>query len=113
MYTEERKGSLLKQFLLRLILIIIFVLLLIWLVPWPNMNSYIDALNPLKSQIFNANIQEMKEAAILYYTAERLPENVGDKKTLTLQQMLDLKLLVPFVDKDGNSCDVTASYVTI
>jgi len=113
MYTEERKGSLLKQFILRLILIIIFVLLLIWLVPWPNMNSYIDALNPLKSQIFNANIQEMKDAAILYYTAERLPENVGDKKTLTLQQMLDLKLLVPFVDKDGNSCDVTASYVTI
>lgn len=113
MYTEERKGSLLKEFLLKLVLIIIFVLLLIWLVPWPNVDSYIDALNPLKSQIFNSNIQEMKDAAILYFTEERLPENVGDKKTLTLQQMLDLKLLIPFVDKDGNSCDVTASYVTI
>lgn len=113
MYTEERKGNLLKQFLMRLILIIIFVLLLIWLVPWPNMDSYIEALNPLKSQIFNANIQEMKDAAILYYTEERLPQDVGDTKTLTLQQMLDLKLLVPFVDKDGNSCDVTKSYVTI
>lgn len=113
MYTEERKGNLLKEFLMKLILVIIFVLLLIWLVPWPNMDSYIEALNPLKSQIFNANIQEMKDAAILYYTEERLPQEIGDTKTLTLQQMLDLKLLVPFVDKDGNSCDVTKSYVTI
>ena len=113
MYTEERKGNLLKEFLMKLILVIIFVLLLIWLVPWPNMDSYIEALNPLKSQIFNANLQEMKDAAILYYTEERLPQEVGDTKTLTLQQMLDLILLVPFVDKDGNSCDVTESYVTI
>ena len=113
MYTEERKSNLLKEFLLKLILIIIFVLLLIWLVPWPNMDSYMDALNPLKSQIFNSNIQEMKDAAITYFTSERLPQNVGDKKTLTLQQMLDMKLLIPFVDKNGDSCDVTASYVMI
>ena len=113
MYTEERKGSLLKSFILKLILIIIFVLLLIWLVPWPNMNAYIDALNPLKDQIFNANIQEMKNAAITYYTTERLPENVGDVKKMTLQEMLDMKLLLPFVDKNGDSCDVTASYVSL
>lgn len=113
MYTEERKGSLLKSFILKLILIIIFVLLLIWLVPWPNMNAYIDALNPLKSQIFNANIQEMKNAAITYYTTERLPENIGDVKKMTLKEMLDMKLLIPFVDKNGDSCDVTASYVSL
>ncbi len=110
MYTEERKkGSLLKDFILKLILIIIFVLLLIWLVPWPNM----DSLNPLKDQIFNANLQTMKEAGISYFTTERLPEKVGDKTTLTLQKMLDLKLLVPFTDKNGDSCDVTASYVSL
>ena len=52
MYTEEeydtrnrRRGSFpLRDFLLKLILIIIFVLLLIWLVPWPNQkqNKYDD-----------------------------------------------------------------------
>lgn len=110
MYTEEKKrGSLIKDFILKLILIIIFVLLLIWLVPWPNM----DSLNPLKDQIFNSNLQRMKEAGITYFTTERLPEEVGDKTTLTLQKMLDLKLLVPFTDKNGNSCDVTASYVSL
>ena len=111
MYTEEKpnRGGLLKEFVMRLILIIIFVLLLLWIIPWPNM----DALNPLKDQIFNANIQTMKEAGITYFTTERLPKEVGDKTTLTLQKMLDLKLLVPFTDKNGKSCDVTKSYVSL
>ena len=113
MYTEERKGNFIKEFIAKLILVIIFVLLLMWLVPWPNMDSYTNALNPLKAQIFNANLQTMKVAAITYYTEERLPENVGDIKTLTLQQMLDLKLLIPFVDKNGDACDVKASYVSL
>lgn len=113
MYTEERRGSLIKSFLLKLILIIIFVLLLIWFVPWPKMNDYLDALNPLKDQIFNANVQEMKNAAITYYTTERLPQNVGDVKKMTLKDMLDMKLLIPFTDRNGNSCDVTSSYVSI
>ena len=113
MYTEETRGNLFKSFILKLILMIIFVLLLVWLVPWPNMNAYIDALNPLKDRIFNANIQEMKNAAIPYYTTERLPENVGDIKKMTLKEMLDMNLLLPFVDKDGNSCDVEASYVSL
>ena len=111
MYTDEkpRRGGLLKEFILKLILIIIFVLLLIWLVPWPNMK----ALNPLKDQIFNANLQTMKEAGISYFTTERLPQNVGDKTTLTLQKMLDMKLVVPFTDKNGNTCDVKKSYVSL
>ena len=111
MYTEEkpRKGRLLKEFIMRLILIIIFVLLLLWIIPWPNM----AALNPLKDQIFNANLQTMKEAGISYFTTERLPKEVGDKTTLTLQKMLDLKLLVPFTDKNGKSCDVKKSYISL
>lgn len=115
MYTEERprRGYLLKEFIMKLILIIIFVLLLIWLVPWPNMDSYINSLNPLKDQIFNSNLQTMKEAGITYFTTERLPKEVGDKTTLSLQQMLDMKLLIPFTDRNGNSCDVTKSYVSL
>ena len=77
-----------------------------WLIPWPNNKVLTD-------RIFNDNIQEMKNASLLYFTQERLPVNVGDKKTITLQEMLDLKLLLPFTDKNGTACDVTGSYVTI
>ncbi len=108
MYIEEneKRKFPLVDFLLKLVLIIIFVLLLMWLIPWPNNDA-------LKDQIFNANLQEMKDAATMYFTTERLPQEVGDKTKLTLQDMLDLKLLLPFVDKDGKSCDVEKSYVSL
>lgn len=115
MYTEEneKRGFPFRDFLLKLILIIVFVLLLVWLVPWPKGNSNGYDFGSLKAQIFNSNLQTMKEAAITYFTTDRLPVNVGDRKTLTLQEMLDMKLLVPFVDKDGKSCDIVNSYVTL
>ncbi len=111
---EEKRGFPVRDFLIRLVLIIIFVLLLMWLLPTRsnNNNSNID-LSPLTNRIFNANIQTMKEAAIPYFTTERLPKNVGDEARLSLQQMLDLKLLLPFTDKNGDSCDTQNSYVTV
>ena len=108
MYTdeEERKGLPIKTFLISLILIIIFVLLLVWLLPMPN----VDGLN---DRIFNANIQEMKNAAIPYFTTDKLPQEIGDSTTLTLQEMIDMKLLLPFTDKNCDSCDTRNSYVTL
>ena len=108
MYTdeEERKGLPIKTFIISLILIIILVLLLVWLLPMPNMKGIND-------RIFNANIQEMKKAAIPYFTTEKLPQEIGDEATLTLQEMIDLKLLLPFTDKNGDSCDTEKSYVTL
>lgn len=105
---EDRKRYPIRDFLIKLVLVIIFVLLLVWLLPTSN-----DNLKGLTDRIFNANIQTMKEAAIPYYTTERLPQKVGESKKMTLQQMIDLKLLLPFTDKNGNSCDTKASYVEI
>ena len=108
MYTEEeeKRSFPLRDFLLKLILIIIFVLLLVWLLPIPDLTG-------INNRIFNANVNEMKEAAISYFTTDRLPQKEGDSVTLTLQEMLDMKLLLPFTDKDGNSCDTKNSYVTL
>lgn len=108
MYTEyeERKGFPFRDFLIKLALIVIFVLLLLWLLPIPNMKG-------VNNTIFNANVETMKDAAINYFTTERLPKNVGDKVTLTLREMLELKLLLPFTDKNGDACDVNKSYVTL
>lgn len=125
MYTddEERTGLPIKTFILSLILIIIFILLLMWLLPIPGYsnknnnnngnNSEYSNLNGLTNRIFNANVQEMKNSATSYFTTDRLPKNVGDSVKLTLQEMLDMKLLLPFTDKNGNSCDTKGSYVTL
>lgn len=107
---EEKKGFPIRDFLLKLVLIIIFVLLLMWLLPTGN-NKDVD-LSPLTDRIFNANLQEMKEAGILYFTTERLPEE-GKSEKITLEFMLDQKLMYECKDKNGDSCDGKNSYVLV
>ena len=132
MYTEEyeHKGYPIKNFVIRLILVIIFVLLLIWLLPKilspivksdgktnSNCNGAstcdLSGLNALTSQIFADNLERMKDAAISYYTADRLPKNVGESSTMTLSDMIGKKLITPLIDKNNKAVDVEKSYVKI
>ena len=132
MYTEEyeQKGFPIKGFLVRLLLVIIFVLLLIWLLPkilspvlktdgktTANCSGSsvcdLSGLNALTSQIYADNLERMKDAAIAYYTAERLPKEVGESKTMTLSDMIGKKLITPLVDKNNKAVDVEKSYVKI
>ena len=107
-YNEENtRGGLVKALLLRLLLIIIFILVLVWLFPTKS------SLNPLYQGIFRDNIDSMKDAAETYFTNERLPEDVGDSVKMSLSEMLSKNLLLPFTDKNGNSCDLNKSYVEI
>lgn len=127
MYTEdyESRGFPFRNFLLKLILIIIFVFLLAWLLPKfiapkivENLNNNQVSVNDkeisaLSSQIFNDNLNKMKEAAILYYTDERLPKEIGESKKMTLSDMIGKKLIVALIDKNNKACDVEKSYVQI
>ena len=130
MYAEEyeRRGFPLRDFLLKLILVVIFVALLVWLLPKfikPTIvneckhsgssgaicdTSGIDALT---SQIFMDNLEKMKNAAISYYTDDRLPQKVGDSAKMTLSDMIGKHLIVALIDKNNKAVDVTASYVKI
>ena len=104
---RERHGSLIINLLLKILLIIAFIFVLVWLFPTKNY------LNPLFQEIFRNNINSMKDSATTYFTNERLPKNVGDKVRLTLREMLDMKLLLPFVDKYDKECNLDTSYVEI
>ena len=128
MYTDEDKrvGLPLKTFIMSLILIIIFILLLMWLLPIPrnsnnnnneNCNSNgtceVPNLTGLTNRIYIENMKDMRDAAISYFTTDKLPKKVGESVTLSLQDMIDKHLILPFTDKDGNSCDTKGSYVTL
>lgn len=103
---EEKRGLTIKGLLLRLILIIIFIFLLVWLFPMPN-------LKPLNNQIFADNVARMKEVAKTYYTTERLPQNIGETKKMTLKEMIDNHLILPLTDSKGKKCSTRDSYVEI
>ena len=64
-------------------------------------------------QAFTTNLNIMKEAAKSYYTTARLPQKVGDKVSMTLGEMEDLKIILPFTDSKGRACDKTESYVEV
>ena len=141
MYTEEyeHKGFPFKDFLLKLILIIIFVFLLIWLLPkfitpttivkennkvcsdiidintksGSNGNNNSTQISVSSTRIFQENLERMKEAAISYFTDDRLPSEVGESKTMTLSAMIGEKIITPLIDGKNKACDVDKSYVKI
>lgn len=129
MYEERRESFSIRDLLLQVLFVVLFVFILIWLFPTKSyVKKYVDEnqvetnvesgydlekLAVLYNQIFANNVATMKDAAIGYYTNERLPEKVGDKDKMTLQQMYNKHLVLTLYDKEGNACDATKSYVEI
>ena len=108
MYSNERgsRFNLLDLFI-RIVFGALFILILVWLFPKvPNMT-------PFYSNVFRENIRYMQEAGESYFTKDKLPAEVGDEVKLSLSEMYDKNLIIPFVDEDGNSCNQFESYVSI
>jgi len=118
MYEERKEKFSFKSFFLTLLLVLLFVFLMLWLFPT---KSYVDEklqstydlqrLEVLYDEIFANNVARMKDAAIGYFTNERMPKTVGESKKLTLGQMYELHLVLKMKDKDGKPCDTEKSYV--
>lgn len=108
MYSSEKNpGINWKDLIIKAIFLVVFLLLLVWLFPkTPNMK-------PFYSNVFRENIKYMQDAAESYYTNEKLPKNIGDTAELTLQEMINKNIILPFVDKDGKECDTYSSYVQV
>lgn len=127
-YYEEKSLSYhIKRFLIGLLLAVVIIFLLVWIFPTKaGLKNTIDdsisdafdktfaeKLNPLYDRIFSDNIETMKKIAISYFTTERLPKAEGQTKKLTLQQMMDMKLILALKDKNGKMCNTKESYVEI
>ncbi len=93
--------------ILKVIAIALFVLLLVWLYSKiPNMTTFYNS-------IFSKNITYMQDNARRYFTNDKLPKNEDETIKITLRDMEDEKLIIPFVDKDGKSCDIDNSYAQV
>ena len=120
MYNDNTNFSV-KNVIIQFLFIALFIFILIWLFPLKSDLKNVtttcsgDTCNTgvLYDSIFNTNVLMMKDSAKDYFTTERLPKNVGDKTRLTLGKMLDLKIILPFVDKNGDTCSLDDSYVEV
>ena len=131
MYNEEyeKKGFPILSTILKVLIIGIIILLLILFIPKLFTNKtttskdnkqndncsdkYEKSLNALTSQIFSNNLDKMKDAAIKYYTTERLPQEISESDKMTLSDMIGKKLVVALIDKNNKAVDVENSYVKI
>ena len=111
MYSNERKnGFSILDLLIKIIFAGVFIFILVWLFQKkiPNIN-----MKPFYSNVFRENIKYMQDAGESYFTDDKMPQTVGERIQLTLGEMEDKNLIIPFVDKDGNACDKKESYVSV
>lgn len=100
---EEKRKFPIRSIIFKMVIVIIFIMLLIWLLPIFGSNK----------KIMNENMNAMKEAALTYYEDGKLPKNIGDQNKLSLEKMLELKLLDSLKDKSKSVCDADSSYVLL
>ena len=106
MYNENERSHFFRDLIVKILLVLLFVFLIMWLVPMPN-------LNPLYDKVFTQNMNTMTDAAKGYFTTSRLPKEEGETKKLTLGDMINNKMLIEFTDSNGKKCDKTKSYVEV
>ncbi len=107
MYTNERNRFSLGDIIIKVIFFVLFILLLLYLFPKTS------DLKPFYNNVFRENISYMQDAARSYFTTDKLPTEVGKSAKITLKEMIGQNLVLPFVDKDGNSCHAYESYAEV
>ena len=95
-----------KDIIIKFVMLVLFVIILLLLFPKADLDVFYDT-------VYSNNVNTMKEAARNYYTVDRLPSKVGDKKSMTLKEMVDNHMLIRFTDKDGKTCNESASLVEV
>ena len=108
MYSNKRNGFSVLDLLVKIIFACIFIFILIWL-----FNKKVPNMTPFYSNVFRENIKYMQDAGEAYFTDDKMPKEVGQEVKITLSEMFDKKLILPFVDEDGNSCNQYNSYVSV
>lgn len=109
MYSNERNsGFSVLDLLVKIIFAALFIFILVWL-----FQKKVPNMAPFYSNVFRENIKYMQEAGESYFTDDKLPKEIGGTAKITLSEMFDKKLILPFVDEDGNSCNQYDSYVSI
>jgi hypothetical protein len=109
MYSNNsKKGFSILDLIVKIIFAGLFIFILIWL-----FQKKVPNMKPFYSNVFRENIKYMQEAGENYFTDDRMPSEIGESKKLSLKEMIDSNLILPFVDEDGKECNTEESYVSI
>ena len=92
MYSNERGSRFsILDIIVKLIFAALFVLILMWL-----FKKNVPNMTPFYSNVFRENIKYMQEAGESYFTDDKLPKEIGQSNKISLADMFDKKLVLPF-----------------
>lgn len=92
------------KIVIEVLAVFVFILLLAWILPFGNKDKS-------KATNFGNNFDTYRESIKKYYSkSSNLPEL---SETLTLQQLIDKKVVKKLYDQSGNLCDVNKSNVSV
>ena len=97
MYEEIKKINWLSLFV-KVVIFVVFVLLVIWL--------FIKISNRNVEKTFEENMNTLKSASIEFFKNGNLPIEIGENKTVTLEELIKMKYLSDF----DSSCSRENSY---
>ena len=97
MYSDSRGFSLIR-FIAKILIVIIFIMLAIWLIS--------KVINKTSNSAYEKNMNVMKEASIEYFKRGNLPKEEGEEKKVTLGDLIKMKYIESFDKK----CDRSKSY---
>lgn len=103
--TNDKKLSI-KWMVLAVLMLLLIIFVLIWV------------FTPKEEEVantnwFSDNTLQMQKVAKNYFTEDKLPKEEGKAVKMTLNEMVNLKLIVPVKDSNNNACDVNNSYIEI
>ena len=112
---KYERNRILRNFILKVIIVILLALLLIWLVPKiiSKNNKGKSVFSTNQNEIFKKNLNDMKKAGIKYFTIDKVPQSVGGVKSLTLKEMYEQNLIDTLTDSKGKKCDSDKSYIEV
>ncbi len=102
---DERKINWLSLFI-KIIIVFVFILIVIWLV-----SKIVGKKEP--SEIFKSNLDNMEKVALEYFKTIDLPLEKEKSKKITLEEMIDKKIIISFSENSENKCEAQESYSKI
>ena len=109
---EENRSFSWTGLFIKTILVVVFIIFTVWLISLSTKDMS-NSLDVLTDNIFSENLEKMKKVGKEYFTKDRLPLNLGDVETLTLEEMYDKNLLLELKDKNGDACSKENSYISV
>ena len=92
MYSNEKKGFSLLDLIVKIIFAALFIFILVWL-----FQKKVPNMAPFYSNVFRENIAYMQSAGESYFTDDKMPKEIGQEEKITLDSMIQRKLIIPFV----------------